>query len=171
MKTMHIHIAHTKISLGQLRFAFRGSQRTIWHPWEIVLGGCKVTWIGCWGKVMPILLSKIWLNWTNAILCCAPQWVDSYQSLLFLFWFWGHTVFFIWHLSRDMWFPTMWSLLFSIETQMMFGQWLNIHRIFKRIANALIRLRICTGWSEALQIAHTTLLEIPCHGSCYMPKF
>ena len=48
---------------------------------------------------------------------------------------------------------------------MMFGQLLSIHRIFKRAAKALIRLRLCTGWSEPLMVAHTTLLEISCHGS------
>ena len=47
----------------------------------------------------------------------------------------------------------------------MFGQQLNIHRIFKRLAKALIRLRVCAGWSEPLLVAHTTLLEISCHGS------
>ena len=30
---------------------------------------------------------------------------------------------------------------------------------------ALIRLRICAGWSEPVLIAHTTLLEISCRGS------
>ena len=30
---------------------------------------------------------------------------------------------------------------------------------------ALIRLRVCAGWSEPLLVAHTTLLEIPCCGS------
>ena len=29
----------------------------------------------------------------------------------------------------------------------------------------LIRLRVCTGWSEALLVAHTTLLEISCRRS------
>ena len=33
------------------------------------------------------------------------------------------------------------------------------------LANALIRLRVCAGWSEALLDAPTTLLEISCHGS------
>ena len=32
---------------------------------------------------------------------------------------------------------------------------------------ALIRLRVCAGWSEALLVAHTTLLEISCHGSYF----
>ena len=41
----------------------------------------------------------------------------------------------------------------------------NNHRILKRLAKALIRLRICSGWSEALLVAHTTLLEISCYGS------
>ena len=40
-------------------------------------------------------------------------------------------------------------------------------RIFKRLEKALIRLRVCAGWSEALLVAHTTLLEISCHGSTY----
>ena len=43
---------------------------------------------------------------------------------------------------------------------------LNIHRIFKRLAKALIRLHVCAGWSEPLLVAHTTwLLEISCGGS------
>ena len=37
--------------------------------------------------------------------------------------------------------------------------------MFKRLAKALIRLRVCTGWSEPLLVAHTTLLEISCRGS------
>ena len=48
---------------------------------------------------------------------------------------------------------------------MMFSQWLDTHRIFKRLAKALISLRVCAGWSEPLLVAHTTLLEISCHGS------
>ena len=47
---------------------------------------------------------------------------------------------------------------------MMFCKWLNSHRIFKRQAKALVRLRICAGWSEAMLVTHTTLLEISCHG-------
>ena len=38
-------------------------------------------------------------------------------------------------------------------------------RLFKQLAKALIRLRICAGWSEPLLVAHTTLLEISCRGS------
>ena len=48
---------------------------------------------------------------------------------------------------------------------MLFGQELNTHRIFKRLAKALIRLHICAGWSGPLLVAHTTLLEISCHSS------
>ena len=48
---------------------------------------------------------------------------------------------------------------------MLFSQQLNSHRIFKRQAKALIRLRVCAGWSEPLLVAHTTLLEISCRGS------
>ena len=47
----------------------------------------------------------------------------------------------------------------------MFDQNLNNHRVFKRIANALISLCVCAGSSEPLLVAHTTLLEISCHGS------
>ena len=39
---------------------------------------------------------------------------------------------------------------------MLFGQQFNSHRIFKRPSKALIRLRVCAGWSEALLVAHTT---------------
>ena len=31
--------------------------------------------------------------------------------------------------------------------------------IFKRLAKALTKLRICVDWSEHLMVAHTTLLE------------
>ena len=48
---------------------------------------------------------------------------------------------------------------------MVFSQKLYSHRIFKPLAKALIRLRICAGWSEPLLVAHITLLEITCHGS------
>ena len=48
---------------------------------------------------------------------------------------------------------------------MVFSQWNNIHRIFKRLAKALIRLRVCAGWSEPMLVAHTTVLGISCHGS------
>ena len=40
---------------------------------------------------------------------------------------------------------------------MMFGQQPSSHRILKRLAKALIRLRVCAGWSEPLLIS--------CHGS------
>ena len=44
----------------------------------------------------------------------------------------------------------------------------NTHRIVKRLAKALIRLRVgAGGWSEPLLVAHTTLLEISCHGSLF----
>ena len=43
--------------------------------------------------------------------------------------------------------------------------WLNTHRIFKPPAKALIRLRVCAGWSEPFLVAHTRLLKISCHGS------
>ena len=80
-------------------------------------------------------------------------------------------------MSRGMRFPTMLHLdkcrlkracvasFQAQKPQMMFSQQLNTHRIFKRQAKALIRLRVCAGWSETLLVAHTTLLEIPCHGS------
>ena len=41
----------------------------------------------------------------------------------------------------------------------------NNHRILKRLAKALIRLRVCAGWFEPLLVAHTTLLEISCPGT------
>ena len=48
---------------------------------------------------------------------------------------------------------------------MAFSQLLNNHIILKRRAKAMIRLRVCAGWSEALLIAHNTLLETSCTGS------
>ena len=46
---------------------------------------------------------------------------------------------------------------------MMFGQWPESHKKFKRLAKALIRLLVC--WSEPLLDPHATLLEISCPGS------
>ena len=40
----------------------------------------------------------------------------------------------------------------------------NTQWICKRLAKALISLRVCAGWSEPLLVAHTTLLEISCRG-------
>ena len=40
-----------------------------------------------------------------------------------------------------------------------------------RLAMALIRLRVCTGWSEPLLVSHTTLLEIfiwTIHANCFV---
>ena len=37
--------------------------------------------------------------------------------------------------------------------------------MFKRLARALIRLRVCAGWSEVLLVAHTKLLEKTFRGS------
>ena len=48
---------------------------------------------------------------------------------------------------------------------MVFSQWLGTRGIFKRLAEAVSGLRVCAGWSGALRVAHTTLLEISCHGS------
>ena len=47
----------------------------------------------------------------------------------------------------------------------MFSRVLNSHTIFKRLAKALISLRVCACWSEHLLVAHTILLEISCRGS------
>ena len=38
------------------------------------------------------------------------------------------------------------------------SKWCSVSRILKRPAKALIRLLVCAGWSEALLVAHTTLL-------------
>ena len=53
---------------------------------------------------------------------------------------------------------TMWhfgGLLLSFETPNS-----NKSIVFKRLAKALIRLRICACWSKPLVLAHTTLFEI-----------
>ena len=53
----------------------------------------------------------------------------------------------------------------------MFGQLPKSHEIFKRLAMALIRLRVYAGWSEPLLVSHTTLLEISCRGSIHFWKW
>ena len=57
------------------------------------------------------------------------------------------------------------SLGLSLETPNAVPPVANTHRMFKGLAKVLIRLRVCAGWSERLLVAHTTLLEISCHGS------
>ena len=75
------------------------------------------------------------------------------------------------YMSRDKWFPTMWHFD-KCRLRRAFAcrnlKWCSVsclisHRTFKRLANALISLYICTGWSEPLLVAHTTLLEISWH--------
>ena len=68
-------------------------------------------------------------------------------------------------MSHDMWFPTMcyfdkcrlrWDCAASFKSfklQMLFGQLLNTHIIFKRLAKALIRLRRLT-WGFAGRTYH-----------------
>ena len=48
---------------------------------------------------------------------------------------------------------------------MKFGHYVNIYRIFKQLAKALVSLPVCAGWSEPLLVVHTTLLEITCRVS------
>ena len=48
---------------------------------------------------------------------------------------------------------------------MTFDQLPKIHRIYKRLAKALIRLRVCAGRFDPMLVAHNTLLEISCRGS------
>ena len=88
------------------------------------------------------------------------------------------------NLSSDMWFLAMWhydecrlrgacaASLLSLETPNddMFSQKYNTHREFKRLAKALIRLRVCAGWSESLLVAHI-LFEISRLGSFVAVSF
>ena len=45
-----------------------------------------------------------------------------------------------------------------------------MHRKFKRLTKALIRLHVCAGLSESLLVAHIIFLEILCRGS-FVPIF
>ena len=47
---------------------------------------------------------------------------------------------------------------------MVFGQYLNSQILIKRLAKALVRLRLGAGWSEVLVLAHTTLLKNQAYG-------
>ena len=59
----------------------------------------------------------------------------------------------MWHFCTN-----LCGLLLSLETPNA-----NQSIVFKRLAKAQIRLRICAGWSKPLVLAHTTLLEIAAH--------
>ena len=72
---------------------------------------------------------------------------------------------------KELWFQTMWHIgmnrlrhtcaasFKAWKLQIMFGKKLDIHIIFKWLAKAPIRLRICAGWPEQLMGTHTSLLE------------
>ena len=59
----------------------------------------------------------------------------------------------MWHFGTN-----LCGLLLSLETPNA-----NQSIVFKLLAKAQVRLRICTGWSKPLVLAHTTLLEIAAH--------
>ena len=78
------------------------------------------------------------------------------------------------HMSLDMLFPTMWHLdkcrlrrvcAASFQAYKLQISSLTVSRVFKSLAKALIRLRVCAGCSETLLVANTTFLEISCHSS------
>ena len=48
---------------------------------------------------------------------------------------------------------------------MVFGRWFGSRGVLRRLAGALVGLPLCAGWSGALMVAHTELLEISCTGS------
>ena len=50
----------------------------------------------------------------------------------------------------------------------MFGLLPKGHKLFKRLGNALIKLRVYAGWSEPLLVSHTALLEL---NSAMIPLF
>ena len=54
------------------------------------------------------------------------------------------------------------SLLLSLETPNVV-QSEAYHRVFKRLAKALLRLSVCTGWSEPLLVAHCWKSHVAAH--------
>ena len=54
---------------------------------------------------------------------------------------------------------------------MKFGQLLNSHRIFKRIAMAQIRLLVCAGWFEPLRFKNFLFIVTPNVGVCNCSMF
>ena len=75
----------------------------------------------------------------------------------------------MWHFDINRLRRACAASFYALKLQMMFSQQLTSQRIFKRLAKALIRLRVCAGWSEPLLVKYTTLLEISCRGS-YMKQ-
>ena len=75
----------------------------------------------------------------------------------------------IWAMTSDF---QQWGILTSVDTDEPVSLLLNLEipnvvsqGIFKRQAKALIRLFVCACRSDGFLFAHTTLLEISCHGS------
>ena len=50
------------------------------------------------------------------------------------------------------------------------SKWCSVSSLTVQLAKVLIRLRVCAGWSEALLVAHSTLLEISCRSSILSPQ-
>ena len=60
---------------------------------------------------------------------------------------------------------SLYRFLLTFETQNDVQSVAKHSENIKQLAKALIRLRVCAGRSEALLVAHTTLLEISCRSS------
>ena len=81
----------------------------------------------------------------------------------------GHILCFIWYHFKIV---ILWN--FDVQNRKCRNrpwktEWFHKNRngwhLCKRLAKALIRLRICAGWTEPLLVAQTTLLEISCRCS------
>ena len=78
-------------------------------------------------------------------------------------------------MAHTMWFRTMWHFDMNTRLRRAYASsfkprnskwcWVSSIEFSNDLAKALIRLGICTGWYESLLVAHTTFLEISCHGS------
>ena len=51
----------------------------------------------------------------------------------------------------------------GISKWILSGSPVNNHRIFKRLAKALIRLHVCAGWSEPLLVTHCWKSHVTAH--------
>ena len=120
----------------QLRFAFRGSQCTIWHPWKIVLGvQVNMKWMQgylCYLCLVLLMLSRLFI---------AALWLPAGKGLtswLLLVMF----IVFLAHLSR------------RLRGELLVYQWLRRPSSVRPSVNIFKHLLLWNHWANWTQISY-----------------
>ena len=96
--------------------------------------------------------------------------IRAFSSRLNILWVLGYWLIIIWATTCDF---QQYGILTNVDSdehvqppfKLRNFKLYSVSSLFMRLAKALLRLRTCAGWSDALLVAHTTFLEISCRGS------